>query len=106
MHICVGILTSIGSDNGFSPGRRQAIIWTNAGILLIEPLGTNLSEIVIRIQAFSFKKMHLKMSSAKWRLFPLGLNVLRIQWKSSGHTDCVREEKYIWFFPSLLESQL
>ena len=75
-HICVGILTSIGSDNGLSPGRRQAIIWTNAGILLIEPLGTNFSEILIRIQAFSFKKMHLKMSSAKWRPFCLGLNVL------------------------------
>ena len=25
----------IDSDNGFSPGRRQAIIWTNARILLI-----------------------------------------------------------------------
>ena len=34
-HICVNILTIIGSDNGLSPGRRQAIIWTNAGILLI-----------------------------------------------------------------------
>ena len=36
-HICVGKPTIIGSDNGLSPGRRQAIIWTNAGILLIEP---------------------------------------------------------------------
>ena len=44
-HICVGNLTIIGSDNGLSPGRRQAIIWTNAGILLIGPLGTNFSEI-------------------------------------------------------------
>ena len=43
-HICVGKLTIIGSENGLSPGRRQAIIWTNAGILLIEPLGTNFSE--------------------------------------------------------------
>ena len=45
-HICVGKLTIIGSDNGLSPGRRQAIIWTNAGIIepLIEPLGTNFSE--------------------------------------------------------------
>ena len=34
-HICVGKLTNIGSDNGLSPGRHQAIIWTNAGILLI-----------------------------------------------------------------------
>ena len=40
-HICVGKLTIIGSDNGLSPGRRQAIIWTNSGILLIGPLGTN-----------------------------------------------------------------
>ena len=68
-HICVGNLTIIGSDNGLSPGRRQAIIWTNAGILLIGPLETNFSEIQIGIQTFSFKKMHLKMSSAKWRPF-------------------------------------
>ena len=62
----------IGSDNGLAPSRRQAIIWTNAGILLIEPLGTNFSEILILIQIFSFKKMRLKMSSAKWRPFCLG----------------------------------
>ena len=48
-HICVSKLTTIGSDNGLSPGRRQAIIWTNAGILLIGPLGTNFSEILIEI---------------------------------------------------------
>ena len=74
-HICVGKLTIIGSDNSLSPGRRQAIIWTNAGIMLIRPLGTN-SEILIGIQTFSFKKMYLKMSSAKWRPFCLGLYVL------------------------------
>ena len=76
-HICVSELTIIGSDNGLSPGRRQAIIWTNDGILLIEHSGTNFSEILIGIQTFSFKKMHLKMSSAKWRPFCLGLIVLR-----------------------------
>ena len=75
-HICVSKLTIIGSDNGLSPGRRQAIIWTNAGILLIGPLETNFGEILVGIQTLSFKKMHLKMSSAKWRLFRLGLNVL------------------------------
>ena len=48
-HICVGKLTINGSDNGLSPGRRQAIIWTNAGILLNRPLGTNFSEILIEI---------------------------------------------------------
>ena len=75
-HICVGNLTIIGSDNGLSPGRRQGIIWTNDGIVLIQPLGTNFNEISIAIHAFSFKKMHFKMSSAKWRPFCLGLNVL------------------------------
>ena len=76
MHICVGKLTIIGSDNGLSPGRHQAIIWTNARLLLIGPLGTNFSEILIAIETFSFKKMHLKISSAKWRPSCLGLNVL------------------------------
>ena len=76
-HICVSKLTNIASDNGLSHGRRQAIIWTSAGILLIGPLGTNFSEILIGIQTFSFKKMHLKMSSAKWRPFCPGLNVLK-----------------------------
>ena len=68
-HICIGKLTIIASDNGLSPERRQAIIWTNAGLLLIGPQRTNFSEILIGIQIFSFKKMHLKMSSAKWRPF-------------------------------------
>ena len=45
MHICVVKLTIIGSDNGLWPGWRQAIIWHNAGVLLIEPLGTNFIEI-------------------------------------------------------------
>ena len=49
-HICVSKLTIIGSDNGLSPGRRQAIIWTNAGILLIRTLGTNFSEILSAIK--------------------------------------------------------
>ena len=75
-HICVGKLTTIGSANGLSPGRRQAIIWSNAGILFIGPLGTNFIEILIRIHTFSFKSMLLKMASAKWRPFCLGLNVL------------------------------
>ena len=69
---------TIGSDNGLSPGRRQAIIWTNAGILLIGPLGTNFSENLIAILTFSFTKMRLKVSSAKWRPFCLGLNVLKL----------------------------
>ena len=77
-HICASKLTIIGSDNGSAPGRRQAIIWTNAGILLIGPFGTNSSEIFIEIYIFPFKKMHLKMSSGNCRPFSLGLNVLNV----------------------------
>ena len=49
MHIYVGNVIIIVSHNGFLPGRRQTIIWTNAGILLIRPLGINFSEILIQI---------------------------------------------------------
>ena len=83
-HICVGNLTIIGSDNGLSPDRRQAITWTNVGILLIGPLGTNFSEMLIEIRTFSFKKIHLKMSSGKCRPFCLGLNVFMLSPPMSG----------------------
>ena len=75
-HICFSKRTIISSDNGLSPGRRQTIIWTNAGKLLFGPPGTNFSEILIEIHTFSFKKMYLKMLSGKWQPFCLGLNVL------------------------------
>ena len=55
----------IGSDNGLSPGRRQAIISPNAGILLIAHLGINFNETLIEIHRFSFKKIPFKMSSGK-----------------------------------------
>ena len=74
-HICLSKLTIIASDNGLSPGPRQAIVCTNAGKLLIGPLGTNFNEMLIKIITFSFMKMRLKVSSAKWRPFCLGLNV-------------------------------
>ena len=78
VHICVGNQAIIGSDNGLLPGQCQAIIWTNAGILLTGPLGTNFSEILMEILAFSFIKIHLKVSSVKWQPFCLGLNGLMI----------------------------
>ena len=83
-HICVSKLTNIGSDNGLSPGRRQAIIWINARILLIRPLGTNFSEISFEINTFSFKKLHLKMSS-----------------ENGGHFDSVSMCKIIVFLPKI-----
>ena len=67
-------LTIIDSDKGLLPGWHQAIIWTNAGILLIGPLATNF--ILMEMLIFSFKKMHLKVSSGEWRPFCVGVNVL------------------------------
>ena len=62
-HICVSKLTNIASDNGLSPGRRQTIIRTNAGMLLIGTLGTNFSDILSEIQIVSFEKMYSKMAA-------------------------------------------
>ena len=75
-HICVSELTIIGSDNGLSPGRRQAIIWTSAGILLIGPLGHVYRNSYNFIQENPFENVW------KWRPFCLGLNVLRHVWTS------------------------
>ena len=81
--------TIIGSDNGLLPGRHQALIWTNTGILLIWPLRTNFSEILIEIQMFSFRKMHLKTSSAKWQ--PI-----------LSHPQCVKScDAYVDMCPNL-----
>ena len=75
--ICVSKLTIVGSNNDLPPGRYQAIIWINAGILLIRPLEITFSEIIIDIYTFSFKKMHLKTSSRSlWWPFCLGLDML------------------------------
>ena len=76
MHICVSKLTTIGSHNGLSPGRCHAIIWTNPGILLIGHIGTHFSEILIKIYTFSFRKMHLKISS---EIFCFDLSVLNVR---------------------------
>ena len=82
-NICGSKLTIIASDNGFSSERRQANIWTNAGILLIGTLGTNFSEILSEIHTFSFKKMHLKTSSACH-----GLNV----WKRKTRNIIINQQ--------------
>ena len=76
-HIIVGEHANIDSANGLAPNPRKTIIWTNAWILLTEPLATNFNETIIEIHTFSFKKMHLKLSSGKCRPSCLGLIVLK-----------------------------
>ena len=70
MHWWTG--SAFGTGKGLSPVRCQDITWTIhaiADLLSIVPLGTNFSEISIRIQSFSFKNMRLKFSQ---RNFPSG----------------------------------
>ena len=107
-HICIVKLTIIGSDNGLSPGRHQAITGTNVGILLIGPLGTNFREMLIKTHIFSFMKIHLKKSSGKWRPFCLSLNVLTItatsprgQWIKFTNHHGFCERNYRLFSPSM-----
>ena len=98
--ICVSNLNTIGSDNGLSPGRRQAIIWTNEDIVLIGPLGTNFNEILIEIHIFSFMKIHFKMSSGKRRLCCLGLNVLTND-SSSNNPKLAEIKLTSWLVPGV-----
>ena len=103
LHICIDDLTINGADNGLSPGKCKAIIRTSAGILLIGPLGTNFSEILIAILTFSFKKMRLKVSSAKWRPFCLGHNVLTLNVRGPSYLGLTRSISWL-LMPWLLTS--
>ena len=69
----------IGSDNGLSPIQRQAIIQDNAVLLSVDILGTFSFDILIKSQILSWIKMHMRVSSAKWPQFFLGLIVLGSQ---------------------------
>ena len=80
------IRVSIGSDNGLSPIRYKAVIWTNAWLLSIGPLETFFSEILTKIHNFSFMKMHLKLSSVKCRSFCPGGDELMEHIMLSGTT--------------------
>ena len=75
-HICISNVTTTGSDNALSPGSCRAIVWINAGILLLWPQGTNSNEILKETHTFSFTNIHFKLSSGKWWPFCLGLSLL------------------------------
>ena len=117
-HICVSKITIIGSDDGLSAGRRQAIIWTNDGIILIGYLGANFTVILIEIYTFAFKKIHMKMSSAKRRPYYPGLNVLSIRYLSCflhrsfffcQHDDVIKWKHFLRYWPlvqQLVESSI
>ena len=93
VHIYVNKIITIVSDNGISPVRRKAIIWANAGILCIGTLGMKFRTILIEINIFSFKNLPLKILSAKWCPFRLGLNVLT----TTATSRCIS----IWYIKTL-----
>ena len=70
--MCVSKVTTIGSDNGLSPGWRHVIVWTNAEILLIEPWRKNQWSIYrnwdIFIQENAFENVLWKMAAILSRL--------------------------------------
>ena len=98
-HLCINNLTIIGSDNGLSPGRHQAIIWTSDGQLLIEHLGTNFSEILIEILTFFIQESAFE--SVVWKMaailsWPQWVNRPRsLMHASLIHMYVTREE---WFW--------
>ena len=91
-HICVNKLTIICSGNGLSSDWCQAIIWTNAGILLIGLLGTNFSAIVIEIHTFPWKEVHLKMWSGNGIILSIIFSC--VFWRQSH-----RPPKWRWSSP-------
>ena len=106
-HICASKLTIIGPDYGFSPCRRQAIIWTDAGILLIRILATNVSEIFSEINTFSFKNT---FDNVVWEMAALLTRALRpdhSRQTGNQYDGCwcfvylrhQHDDNYVWWVP-------
>ena len=86
-YICVSKLSIIVSDNGLSPGRCQAIIWSSAGILVNWTTGNKLQRNINQNSSiFIHDENAFEMLYGKWRPFCLGLNVLRK----------TKEKKAVW----------
>ena len=105
-YICVTNLGHLWLDNGLSPGRCQAIFWTNTGILSIGLLGTNSSAIFIEIYMFSFIKIIFENVVRKLgAIFP-GLNVLKPLWgvvflgRSHFITQWGKNITSLWMWPN------
>ena len=77
----VSKLTIIGSDNGLSPSRRQAIIWKNYRILLIGPLETNFSEILI-VTSYVFVKENA-LENVVWKMAAILCRPQCVKWYAS-----------------------
>ena len=76
-HMCVSELTIIGSDNGLSPGRRQAIIWTREWWNIVNwTLRNKLQWNFIRNSNIFIQQNALENVVCEMASICLGLNVL------------------------------
>ena len=98
MHICISKITIIGSDNGLSPGWCQAIIWTNAGILLFGPLVTNFNEnSYIFIKENPFENVLASMCKTPIKVFD-NKNLLAFDcWAFAIYPD---RHRWLWGYPA------
>ena len=71
--IAVACVSLLAASRGLACRGTALCLWEQgllrgdtAGLLSVGPLGSNFSEILIKIGNFSFTKIHLKMSSATW----------------------------------------
>ena len=71
-------LGNFGPDSALSLIRYRVITWNNRDILLIGPIGTNCSDIPIKLPTLSFKKMHFKRSAAKYQPYLFMPDMLKI----------------------------
>ena len=85
MHICVSKLSIIGSDNSLSSGRCQANTWTNDGILLIWPVGTNFGDqnLFVFVHEYAFEYVIWKMASICFSInvFKRPLEIMYTDWR-------------------------
>ena len=96
-HICVSKLSTIDSHNYLSPGRCQAITLTIAGILLIIPLGTNCSEILIEIDILSLKNASENIVCRMAAIFSRSKCVnTRASTALSSSPENIQLDRYLW----------
>ena len=104
-HICVGKLTIIGSDNSLSTCLHQAIIGTNAGILLSRTFETNFSEILSNIHTFHSRKWVWKRRLWNGGHFVTGLividqvHLIKAQLRTHFYIDLslgIKSQRILW----------
>ena len=76
-HICVSKINHHWSREWFVAWSAPSHYLNQCWIIVHWNLKNKLQWNLNKICTFTFKKMHLKMSSVKWRPFCLGLNMLR-----------------------------